>query len=36
MPAESLRFCMEDGLLTASVDGQQVLLQLRGKEGAAP
>lgn len=36
MPAENLHFAIEDGLLTASVDGQQVILQLRGKEGVAP
>lgn len=36
MPAESLDFQIDDDLLTAVVDGQEVVLQLRGKVGELP
>lgn len=36
MPAESLDFQIDDDLLTAVVDGQAVVLQLRGKVGELP
>ena len=36
MPAESLDFQIADDLLTAVVDGQAVVLQLRGKVGELP
>ncbi|MBR4290202.1 MAG: DUF4860 domain-containing protein [Oscillospiraceae bacterium] len=36
MPAQSLHFSVENGMLTASVDGRTVMLQLRGKEGGLP
>lgn len=36
MPVESLHFSVEDGLLTASINGRQVTLQLRGKGEVAP
>ena len=36
MPAESLQLSVEDSLLTATVDGQTVLLDLRGKEEGLP
>lgn len=36
LPAESLQLSLEDGLLTALVDGYPVLLQLQGKGADAP
>ena len=36
MPAESLDFQIDDDLLTAVVDGQEVVLHLRGKVGELP
>ena len=36
MPVESLNFQIDDDLLTAVVDGQEVVLQLRGKVGELP
>ena len=36
MPAESIRFSVAGDLLTATVDGNRILLQLRGKEGEVP
>lgn len=36
MAADSLHFFVEDGLLTVSIDGREVLLQLRGKGEGMP
>ena len=36
MPVDSLSFLVEDGILTVSIDGREVLLQLRGKGEEMP
>lgn len=33
IPAETMKICVENGLLTATIDGKQVILQLRSEKG---